>query len=214
MKKRGYKVLHLTHLEASEMNIGEEYSNMYWPFGQHIITGAKIIRNHKNLYPIYITNHGCGPDTILTHYFKKEMGSKPYLHIEVDEHSSKVGVITRVEAFINSIKNCDNNDLLENKVEEVKDSNLDKKFGELNQVNLTKELVAVSQNDAARKFEEAAEDDFSKKLEMAKEVKFDNKLQNSKNEMEIENEVIIPYMYPYSNILKAFLEKRIQRLQY
>lgn len=206
LKKRGYKVLHLTHLEASEMNIGEEYSNMYWPFGQHIITGAKIIRKHKNLYPIYITNHGCGPDTILTHYFKKEMGSKPYLHIEVDEHSSKVGVITRVEAFINSIKNCNTNDLLENKVEEVKDSNVDKKLGELNQVNLTKEFVAVSQNDAARKFEEAAEDDLSKKLGMVNEVKFDNKLQNSENE--IENEVIIPYMYPYSNVLKAFLERK------
>ncbi|NSA90894.1 acyl-CoA dehydratase activase-related protein [Clostridium beijerinckii] len=172
LKKRGYKVLHLTHLEASEMNIGEEYSNMYWPFGQHIITGAKIIRKHKNLYPIYITNHGCGPDTILTHYFKKEMGSKPYLHIEVDEHSSKVGVITRVEAFINSIKNCDNNDLLENKVEE------------------------------------ATEDNLSKKLRIVNEVKFDNKLQNSKDEIETENEVIIPYMYPYSNILKAFLERK------
>lgn len=149
LKKRGYKVLHLTHLEASEMNIGEEYSNMYWPFGQHIITGAKIIRKHKNLYPIYITNHGCGPDTILTHYFKKEMGSKPYLHIEVDEHSSKVGVITRVEAFINSIKNCESNEL---------------------------EIVT--------------------------------KLENSKNEVETENEIIIPYMYPYSNILKAFLERK------
>ena len=110
--KRGYKVLHLNHLEASAMDIGEEYSNMYWPFGQHIIMGAKIIKNHKNLYPIYITNHGCGPDTILMHYFKKEMDNKPYLHIEVDEHSSKVGVITRVEAFINSLKNCESNEML------------------------------------------------------------------------------------------------------
>jgi predicted CoA-substrate-specific enzyme activase len=158
LKKRGYKVLHLTHLEASEMNIGEEYSNMYWPFGQHIITGAKIIKNHKNLYPIYITNHGCGPDTILTHYFKKEMSSKPYLHIEVDEHSSKVGVITRVEAFINSIKNCESNDLLEKDSEAV------------NEVNLAK------------------------------------KLESSKNE------IIIPHMYPYSNILKAFLERKNKKV--
>ncbi|RII33164.1 CoA activase [Clostridium chromiireducens] len=155
LKKRGYKVLHLTHLEASEMDLGEEYSNMYWPFGQHIITGAKIIRKHKNLYPIYITNHGCGPDTILTHYFKKEMGSKPYLHIEVDEHSSKVGVITRVEAFINSIKNCESNKSLEKGSKDV---------------------------------------DVSKKLENFKD--------------ETEDEVIIPYMYPYSNILKAFLERK------
>ena len=33
------------------------------------------------------------------------MRGKPYLHIEIDEHSSGVGIITRVEAFINSLKN-------------------------------------------------------------------------------------------------------------
>ncbi len=32
------------------------------------------------------------------------MGEKPYLHIEVDEHFSRVGVMTRIEAFINAIK--------------------------------------------------------------------------------------------------------------
>ena len=105
LKGMGYKVLHLAHLEASEMKLKEEYNNMYWPFGQHILTGASIIRNKKNLYPIYITNHGCGPDTVLAHYFKKEMEGKPYLHIEVDEHSSKVGVMTRVEAFVNALDN-------------------------------------------------------------------------------------------------------------
>ncbi|AGF58557.1 putative CoA-substrate-specific enzyme activase [Clostridium saccharoperbutylacetonicum] len=157
--KRGYRVLHLSHLEASEMNIGEEYSNMYWPFGQHIIMGAKIIKNHKNLYPIYITNHGCGPDTILMHYFKKEMENKPYLHIEVDEHSSKVGVITRVEAFINSLKNCENNDSLE--AENI--------------------------------------------------IKAQNKRQ-TKNKIDFEEEILIPYMYPFSNILKAFLERKNKKV--
>ena len=188
LKKRGYKVLHLTHLEASEMNIGEEYSNMYWPFGQHIITGAKIIRKHKNLYPIYITNHGCGPDTILTHYFKKEMGSKPYLHIEVDEHSSKVGVITRVEAFINSIKNCESNDLLEREIKVGKEANIDKELEATNKVDL------------------------AKKLEMANEFNFANKLGNSRSKIETENEIIIPYMYPYSNILKTFLERKNRKV--
>lgn len=31
------------------------------------------------------------------------MGDKPFLRIEFDEHYSKVGVITRIEAFLNSI---------------------------------------------------------------------------------------------------------------
>ena len=40
---------------------------------------------------------------MLSHMFREEMGDKPYLQIVVDEHFSKVGVITRIEAFLNSL---------------------------------------------------------------------------------------------------------------
>lgn len=100
----GYKALTLSHLPAHDMSLAADYPNLYWPFGQHILAGAKIIRQHPNLYAIYLTNHGCGPDTMLSHLFRQEMGDKPYLAIEVDEHDSNVGVVTRVEAFINSLK--------------------------------------------------------------------------------------------------------------
>ncbi|MCC5909368.1 MAG: CoA activase [Clostridiaceae bacterium] len=104
LEKLGYKVLTLSNLPAHDHDTSKEHPNMYWPFGQHILSGAQIIKQHPNLYPIYITNHGCGPDTALTHYFKEEMKGKPYLNIEVDEHFSSVGVLTRVEAFVNSLK--------------------------------------------------------------------------------------------------------------
>ena len=40
---------------------------------------------------------------MLAHMVRTEMGEKPYLQIEVDEHFSAVGVITRIEAFLNSL---------------------------------------------------------------------------------------------------------------
>ena len=101
--ERGIKVITLSHLPGHALNISEEYPNLYWPFGQHILSGAKLIAHHPNLYAVYLTNHGCGPDSMLSHLFKKEMGDKPYLQIEVDEHFSKVGVVTRIEAFLNSL---------------------------------------------------------------------------------------------------------------
>ena len=101
--ERGYKVITLSHLPGHSLDISGEYPNLYWPFGQHILSGAKLIAHHPNLYAVYLTNHGCGPDTMLAHLFRQEMGGKPYLQIEVDEHFSKVGVITRVEAFLNSL---------------------------------------------------------------------------------------------------------------
>ncbi len=102
--ERGYKVITLSHLPAHSLDISEEYENLFYPFGQHIISGAKIIAAHPNLYAVYLTNHGCGPDTMLAHLFRQEMGDKPYLQIEVDEHFSNVGVITRIEAFLNSLR--------------------------------------------------------------------------------------------------------------
>ena len=95
--ERGYKVITLSHLPGHALDIADEYENLYYPFGQHILSGAKLIAHHPNLYAVYLTNHGCGPDTMLSHLFKQEMGDKPYLQIEVDEHFSNVGVITRIE---------------------------------------------------------------------------------------------------------------------
>lgn len=101
--QRGHKVINLEHLPGHEFDLGPDHPNLYWPFGQHILSGAKLIAHHPNLYAVYLTNHGCGPDTMLSYLFREEMGDKPYLQIEVDEHFSKVGVITRIEAFLNSL---------------------------------------------------------------------------------------------------------------
>ncbi len=101
LKEMGYKAL--TFYNLPESDIAKEHPNMYWPFGQHILEAAQIVRHHPNLYAIFLTHHGCGPDTVLSHYFRELMNGKPYLNIEVDEHSSSVGVITRLEAFVNSI---------------------------------------------------------------------------------------------------------------
>lgn len=102
--ERGHKVITLSHLPAHDLDLSADYPNLYWPFGQHILSGAKLVAHHPNLYAVYLTNHGCGPDTMLSYLFRKEMGEKPYLHIEVDEHFSPVGVITRIEAFLQSLE--------------------------------------------------------------------------------------------------------------
>lgn len=101
--ERGHKVITLSHLPAHDLDISGDHPNLYWPFGQHILSGAKLVAHHPNLYAVYLTNHGCGPDTMLSQLFAQEMGDKPYLQIEVDEHFSPVGVITRIEAFLQSL---------------------------------------------------------------------------------------------------------------
>lgn len=108
---RGQKVITVSHLHAHDLGISADYPGVVWPFGQHILSGAKLVRRDPRLFAVYLTNHGCGPDTMISHLFAEEMAGKPYLHIEMDEHYSKVGVETRVEAFLNVIEHYETADL-------------------------------------------------------------------------------------------------------
>ena len=78
---------------------------MYWRYGQKILSAGEIIRTDSRLWALYITNFGCGPDSFIARFFRAQMSPKPYLQIEVDEHSADVGAITRCEAFVDSLKN-------------------------------------------------------------------------------------------------------------
>jgi predicted nucleotide-binding protein (sugar kinase/HSP70/actin superfamily) len=78
---------------------------MYWRSGQKIIAAARSLKGHPDLYPVYITNFGCGPDSFISHFFRGEMGGKPFLQLEIDEHSADAGAITRIEAFLDSLGN-------------------------------------------------------------------------------------------------------------
>jgi predicted CoA-substrate-specific enzyme activase len=99
------KSIPLDFLPLNEIDLSSEMPDMYWRTGQRILAAAEYIRNHPNLYALYLTNFSCGPDSFITHFFKEKMKGKPYLQIEVDEHSADAGIITRCEAFLDSLRN-------------------------------------------------------------------------------------------------------------
>ncbi len=92
-------------LPFEQYSVYPEWPNMYWRSGQRILKTARLVRDTHDLYPLYISNFLCGPDSFILKYAKQEMGTKPFLHIEIDEHSADAGAITRCEAFIDSIRN-------------------------------------------------------------------------------------------------------------
>lgn len=93
----------LDYLPLSQENIFDYYPMMYWPGGRNILSAARIVARNQHLNAVYLGNFSCGPDSFLRHYMIREMKGKPYLHLEVDEHSANAGMITRIEAFIDSL---------------------------------------------------------------------------------------------------------------
>jgi predicted CoA-substrate-specific enzyme activase len=85
----------------------EEIREMYWRYGQRILAAGKIIKEDPRLYAVYISNFGCGPDSFISHFFRDLSKGKPYLQLEIDEHSADAGAITRCEAFLDSLKNVE-----------------------------------------------------------------------------------------------------------
>jgi predicted CoA-substrate-specific enzyme activase len=100
----GILTMPMDFVPASGLRIDDKWPNMYWRSGQRILKAARLIREHAHLYAIFIGNFSCGPDSFILKYFKEEMRGKPFLQIEIDEHSADAGAITRCEAFLDSIE--------------------------------------------------------------------------------------------------------------
>lgn len=97
-------------LDLSGYNIFGSYRNMYWPNGQKIIAAAQHVAKTPGLYAVYLSNFRCGPDSFIWHYVTEELRGKPFLHLEVDEHSADAGMVTRIEAFLDSLKGAEKNE--------------------------------------------------------------------------------------------------------
>ncbi|HSB33880.1 MAG TPA: acyl-CoA dehydratase activase-related protein, partial [Nitrospirota bacterium] len=101
----GVQAIPMDFLPLHEVDLTDQ-EDMYWKSGQKIMAAGRFIREHPELSPLYLTNFGCGPDSIITHFFRHEMSGKPFLQLEIDEHSADAGAITRIEAFLDSLRNA------------------------------------------------------------------------------------------------------------
>lgn len=87
--------------------VGEAWRNMTLAMGQRTLAAADIIRRDARLNAVYLANFGCVNDSMYPRFFGREMGEKPFLLLEIDEHSAEAGVVTRCEAFLDAVANFD-----------------------------------------------------------------------------------------------------------
>ena len=80
---------------------------VHWQHAARILEAAEVTARTPGAYPVFVTSFKCSPDSFLLHYFRQVMEShgKPYLVLQLDEHDSRLGYETRIEAAVRSFRN-------------------------------------------------------------------------------------------------------------
>jgi len=76
-----------------------------WHFANQILNAVAIAKQHPQLFLLSISNFSCTIDAFTHSILASELGSKPYLILEIDAHTADAGVQTRLEAFLDIIGN-------------------------------------------------------------------------------------------------------------
>ena len=93
----------LDFLPLDNIDIREYSDRPYWMYESKHIAGAAITAADPQLYGLILTNFGCGPNSFVLKIVEDVMGGKPLGQLEIDEHAAEAGLVTRLEAFIDTI---------------------------------------------------------------------------------------------------------------
>lgn len=85
-----------THLEARGVTLP-------WRYNRDVLRGMIGASRDDRLFPVIVSNFGCGPDAFGLKYLEQAAGRSPYLVLEFDEHRGEAGLVTRLEAFLDEV---------------------------------------------------------------------------------------------------------------
>jgi predicted CoA-substrate-specific enzyme activase len=94
----------LDFLPLESVNAKDYSDRPYWFYENKYIAGADITVSDPQLYGLWLTNFGCGPNSFIIHIVEDIMGGKPLGQLEIDEHAAEAGIVTRLEAFVDTIQ--------------------------------------------------------------------------------------------------------------
>jgi predicted CoA-substrate-specific enzyme activase len=103
LRKLGVAPTPMDCLPLGQVDVSDRFDGMHFRSGQKILAAARIVRQDPRLHAICVTNFGCGPDSFILGFVRREMAGKLYLELEIDDHTADAGVTTRCEAFFDSL---------------------------------------------------------------------------------------------------------------
>ncbi len=93
----------LDYLPLETVDPKQYQDRPYWAYEGKFIAAARLVSENPQLYGLAITNFGCGPNSFMLRMVYDIMGGKPLGQLEIDEHAAEAGIVTRLEAFVDTI---------------------------------------------------------------------------------------------------------------
>ena len=86
---RGYTVIPFDMLPADDDEVDEK---MFWAMGQKIMKAAAFVKKRPTIFSVFtLPIFPAGPTRSCSGYFRRLMGTKPSLTLEVDQHTADAG---------------------------------------------------------------------------------------------------------------------------
>jgi len=77
---------------------------MPWRFPRDAMRSALFALRDPRLHTVLVTNFGCGPDGFVQKYLGEALADRPPLVLEFDEHRGEAGMVTRIEAYLDQMR--------------------------------------------------------------------------------------------------------------
>lgn len=104
LQRLGVTPIPLDFLPLDEVDVKAITDRPYWNYERKLLAAAKLVTDHTQLFGLFLSNFGCGPNSFIEKILRDIMGRKPLGEIELDEHAAEAGYITRLEAFVDTIR--------------------------------------------------------------------------------------------------------------
>lgn len=103
LRRTGHLAIPYDMLPVDDVALPAHYENVVWKNTRDLMKALVLVRGDERLFPVLLTNFGCGPDSFFMKYMEAEISNKPYLVLEVDDHTGDAGMVTRIEAFLDTL---------------------------------------------------------------------------------------------------------------
>jgi len=104
LQKLGIIPIPLDYLPLDLVDVEQITDRPYWNYERKILAASKLIAENPQIFGLFLSNFGCGPNSFIQNIIEDIMGGKPLGQIEVDEHAAEAGYVTRLEALVDTIR--------------------------------------------------------------------------------------------------------------